>query len=468
MRWAFTRCLPRRRKRATSPHCGPSWSSGRVTRSWWRWARLGWIFFVPALTTPAARTRQAWFYAQQVHLARELALPVIVHVRQSSDALLKVLRATPVISGIAHAFNGSLQQAQAFTALNFKLGLGGAISPYPGAQAARSGPAPPLEAWCWRPIHPTCPRSGSTAPPPSVPLASPKGATPAPGLAHCPGAGRLARPAAGRLGTGHHRQRPRGAAGACPLAPKINPISIPFHPVPPLRYAEEFRRAGEQTSAQQLLNKPLADKKMSKERMPPMPRFKPLHAALLSVAFLGGAAGVAGWEHLSPPLAAAQAQAPAANPLLVQGLPDFSPLVGRCRRPLGGEYPHHGKSHPPRGGVPGFPGMDPDMLEFFRRFGLPVPNMPPSNAPAPRAMRAAMTSRASPGGVGLGLYPEQRWLHHDQRPRGRGCQRGHGHPGRQARIQGQNRRGRQTHRRGRGRKSTPRACPPSKWAMSIA
>ncbi len=33
----------------------PSWSSGRVTRSWWRWARLGWIFFVPALTTPAAR-----------------------------------------------------------------------------------------------------------------------------------------------------------------------------------------------------------------------------------------------------------------------------------------------------------------------------------------------------------------------------------------------------------------------------
>ena len=82
----------------------------------------------PALTTPAARARQAWFYAQQVHLARELALPVIVHVRQSSDALLKVLRATPVISGIAHAFNGSFQQAQAFTALNFKLGLGGAMT----------------------------------------------------------------------------------------------------------------------------------------------------------------------------------------------------------------------------------------------------------------------------------------------------------------------------------------------------
>ena len=64
-----------------------------------------------------------------------------------------------------------------------------------------------------------------------------------------------------------------------------------------------------------------------------MPRFKPLHAALLSIAFLGGAAGVAGWEHFSPPLAVAQAQAPAGNPLLGAGLPGFLPLVaaGRAR-----------------------------------------------------------------------------------------------------------------------------------------
>ncbi|MDR3003191.1 MAG: TatD family hydrolase, partial [Acidovorax sp.] len=48
--------------------------------------------------------RQVWFYAQQIELAREFDLPVILHVRKSSDQLLKVLRATPVVGGIAHAF----------------------------------------------------------------------------------------------------------------------------------------------------------------------------------------------------------------------------------------------------------------------------------------------------------------------------------------------------------------------------
>lgn len=89
---------------------------------------IGLDFFVPALVTPQARSRQQWFYAQQVQLARDLGLPVIVHVRQSSDALLKVLRATPVPGGIAHAFNGSRQQAQAFIGLGFKLGFGGAMT----------------------------------------------------------------------------------------------------------------------------------------------------------------------------------------------------------------------------------------------------------------------------------------------------------------------------------------------------
>lgn len=89
---------------------------------------IGLDFFVPNLKTDAARARQQWFYVQQVALARQLHLPVIVHVRQSSDALLKTLRATAVVGGIAHAFNGSWQQAQAFIGLGFKLGFGGAIT----------------------------------------------------------------------------------------------------------------------------------------------------------------------------------------------------------------------------------------------------------------------------------------------------------------------------------------------------
>lgn len=73
------------------------------------------------------REKQEHFYAEQLKLARDAGLPVIVHVRRSADTLLKHLRRIAV-RGIAHAFNGSQQQAQTFVDLGFKLGFGGAMT----------------------------------------------------------------------------------------------------------------------------------------------------------------------------------------------------------------------------------------------------------------------------------------------------------------------------------------------------
>jgi TatD DNase family protein len=55
-------------------------------------------------------------------------LPVLLHVRRSADALLKGLRRHPVMGGIAHAFNGSHQQAHAFVERGFALGFGGTVT----------------------------------------------------------------------------------------------------------------------------------------------------------------------------------------------------------------------------------------------------------------------------------------------------------------------------------------------------
>ena len=85
---------------------------------------IGLDYFVPGLDAE----RQQRFYREQLALARRFDLPVILHVRRSADQLLKVLRQVKVRGGIAHAFNGSLQQAQAFIALGFKLGFGGAVT----------------------------------------------------------------------------------------------------------------------------------------------------------------------------------------------------------------------------------------------------------------------------------------------------------------------------------------------------
>lgn len=85
---------------------------------------IGLDHFVPGLD----RDKQELFYARQLMLAREFALPVIVHVRRSADTLLKHLRRIDVPGGIAHAFNGSEQQARIFVDLGFKLGFGGAMT----------------------------------------------------------------------------------------------------------------------------------------------------------------------------------------------------------------------------------------------------------------------------------------------------------------------------------------------------
>ncbi|BDX21817.1 hypothetical protein TUM22923_11380 [Polynucleobacter sp. TUM22923] len=55
-------------------------------------------------------------------------MPVVLHVRRSQDAILKALRKRKVPGGIAHAFNGSHQQAEQFIELGFKLGFGGAAT----------------------------------------------------------------------------------------------------------------------------------------------------------------------------------------------------------------------------------------------------------------------------------------------------------------------------------------------------
>lgn len=89
--------------------------------------------------------RQELFYAAQLALAQKHALPVILHVRRSADQLLRQLRRVPV-RGIAHAFNGSLQQAREFTRLGFKLGFGGTVTYERAQQIRRLATELPLDA----------------------------------------------------------------------------------------------------------------------------------------------------------------------------------------------------------------------------------------------------------------------------------------------------------------------------------
>jgi TatD DNase family protein len=103
---------------------------------------IGLDFFVPGLDLE----RQRHFFVEQMRLAREFELPVILHVRRSVDAVAKEVRRFRPVSGIAHAFNGSEQQAAQLIELGLALGFGGAMTFPRALNIRRLATSLPLEA----------------------------------------------------------------------------------------------------------------------------------------------------------------------------------------------------------------------------------------------------------------------------------------------------------------------------------
>jgi TatD DNase family protein len=107
---------------------------------------IGIDLFLPELKTPESRAAQEHLYHEQLKLARRAGLPVLLHARRSADVLLKHLRQVDGVCGIAHAFNGSQQQADAFVERGFALGFGGAVTFDTASQIRRIALQVPLSA----------------------------------------------------------------------------------------------------------------------------------------------------------------------------------------------------------------------------------------------------------------------------------------------------------------------------------
>ena len=103
---------------------------------------IGLDFFVEGYD----RERQEFYFAEQLRLAREFDLPVLLHIRRAQDTILKHLRQHRVRGGIAHAFNGSRQQAEEFIRLGFRLGFGGAMTYERATRLRELAATLPLEA----------------------------------------------------------------------------------------------------------------------------------------------------------------------------------------------------------------------------------------------------------------------------------------------------------------------------------
>ena len=116
---------------------------------------IGLDYFVEGLDP----RQQEYFFDAQLDLAQKYQLPVILHVRRSQDAILKALRRRNIPSGIAHAFNGSFQQAEQFINLGFKLGFGGAATYARALQIRRLLKELPIESFVTETDAPDIPPS---------------------------------------------------------------------------------------------------------------------------------------------------------------------------------------------------------------------------------------------------------------------------------------------------------------------
>ena len=74
------------------------------------------------------KAEQQEVFRQQLALAAELDLPVMIHNREATEDTLRILKEAQGIRGVVHCFNGSKETAQQVLNMGFYLGIGGVLT----------------------------------------------------------------------------------------------------------------------------------------------------------------------------------------------------------------------------------------------------------------------------------------------------------------------------------------------------
>jgi TatD DNase family protein len=102
---------------------------------------IGLDFFVTDLDPDDQRR----YFADQLAMAKDARLPVIVHARRAVDEVTLAIRRAGGLRGVVHSFSGSQQQAEKLWELGFMLGIGGPVTYERAARLRGIVAAMPLE-----------------------------------------------------------------------------------------------------------------------------------------------------------------------------------------------------------------------------------------------------------------------------------------------------------------------------------
>lgn len=86
-------------------------------------------YYKPKTTAKLAqfKEKQKQIFLEQLDLAKELNLPVILHCRMAHDDVIEILKSRNEKNGVIHCFTGTLEQAQKYIEMGFYIGINGII-----------------------------------------------------------------------------------------------------------------------------------------------------------------------------------------------------------------------------------------------------------------------------------------------------------------------------------------------------
>ena len=71
--------------------------------------------------------KQKELFRYQLDLASRLSMPVVIHSRDATLDTINILKEYPNVKGIIHCFSGSLETANIYISMGYKLGIGGVL-----------------------------------------------------------------------------------------------------------------------------------------------------------------------------------------------------------------------------------------------------------------------------------------------------------------------------------------------------
>lgn len=96
-------------------------------------------------TSPVEKQKEV--FIKQIQLAKEINKPLIIHTRDSIKDTFDILKENEAesVGGVMHCYSGSVEMAQLFIRLNFKISLGGPVTFKNGRRAQEVATHIPLD-----------------------------------------------------------------------------------------------------------------------------------------------------------------------------------------------------------------------------------------------------------------------------------------------------------------------------------